>query len=56
MLPVDEAGDIEAAFGHPHSYTVPRGVGPLWYSGSEVWFCVARHERMWKGESMEISK
>jgi hypothetical protein len=57
--PVDEAGEWlrERALGQPQE----KGLGCVLmfvsvYSGREVWAWVARHERMWKGESMEISK
>lgn len=46
------------ALGQPHSGTraLPReGSGPE-YAGSAVFACVAWQERIWNGESMEISK
>lgn len=47
-----------AAPGHPHSYSsageLPRP--PDEYAGRDVLACVARHDRMLKGESMDISK
>lgn len=46
------------ALGHPHSGTrVPPSTGPGdEYAGSAVFACVAWQDKMWKGESMEISK
>lgn len=46
------------ALGHPHSgIRVPPSAGSGdEYAGSAVLACVAWHERMWNGESMEISK
>jgi hypothetical protein len=47
-----------AAPGHPHSYSsaVELPAPPDEYAGSDVLACVARHDRMLKGESMDISK
>ena len=48
----------KAASGHPQTvlgWTLAPGVGPE-YSGREVFALAARQERIWKGESMEISK
>ena len=46
------------ALGQPHSgIRVPLDAGSgEEYAGSAVFACVAWHERMWNGESMEISK
>jgi hypothetical protein len=54
------AGEVRrtGALGHPHSGTCDpliAGSGDE-YAGSDVFACVAWHERIWKGESMEISK
>jgi hypothetical protein len=47
-----------AAPGHPHSYSsaVELPAPPDEYAGRDVLACVARHDRMLKGESMDISK
>jgi hypothetical protein len=47
-----------AAPGHPHSYSsAGEFPGPRdEYAGRDVLACVARHDRMLKGESMDISK
>jgi hypothetical protein len=55
--PVGEVRRV-GALGHPHSgIRVPliAGSGDE-YAGSAVFAWVAWHERMWKGESIEISK
>ena len=55
-----EVGELRrrGALGQPHSYSeVPlEADSGLVYAGNDVFACVARHDRMWKGESMEISK
>jgi len=46
------------ALGQPHSGTrapLRAGSGDE-YAGNDVFACVAWHDRMWNGESMEISK
>lgn len=55
-----ETGELRrfAAPGHPQSNRCalfPLCSGDV-YAGSEMLFCVARQERMWNGESIEISK
>ena len=47
-----------AAPGQPQSYSEALVLPPSGelYAGSEIFAWVARHERMWKGESIEISK
>jgi hypothetical protein len=47
-----------AAPGHPHSYSsaAELPVPPHEYAGRDVFACVARHDRILKGESMDISK
>ena len=44
--------------GHPHSVCSLNKVADSGdvYAGKAMLACVARHERMWNGESMEISK
>lgn len=47
-----------AAPGHPHSYSSASEflVPPDAYAGRDVLACVARHDRMLKGEPTDISK
>ena len=55
-----EGGEFRrrAAPGHPHSYSEAGRLPPSGepYAGNEMFAWVARQERMWKGESIEISK
>ena len=47
-----------AAPGQPHSYSSvePGADVPELYAGRDVLACVARHDKMLRGESMDISK
>lgn len=59
-LPLEDDGDVSfmtAAFGHPQS-KVLLGLPVLEseYWGRDVYSRVAKHDRIWNGESMEISK
>lgn len=59
-MEVDEDGEelpVDGASEHPHSKVLLAvGEDRSEYSGREVCCCVAKHDRIWNGESIDISK